>query len=144
MGKVFFVILALLVVIGGAYLLISTGKHAATPSNTTQSSTTPSATSPSSPSGAMEQTAAVSLTTNGFDPATITVKAGTKVTWTNNSGDSATVNSDPHPIHTDYPPLNLGSFSSGSSLSLVFDKPGTYGYHNHFNPSEKGTIVVTP
>lgn len=84
----------------------------------------------------------VNLTTNGFSPATLTIKAGTKVTWVNQSGSNATVNSNPHPIHTDYPPLNLGSFKDGGTLSLTFDKPGTYGYHNHLNPSESGTIIV--
>jgi len=50
--------------------------------------------------------------------------------------------SDPHPVHTDYPPLNLGTFFDGASLSLKFPTAGTYVYHNHLNPSERGTIVV--
>lgn len=84
----------------------------------------------------------VILTANGFSPATLSIKAGTKVTWTNQSGNGATVNSNPHPSHTDYQPLNLGSFQNGGTLSLAFDKPGTYGYHNHLNPTQTGTIVV--
>lgn len=84
----------------------------------------------------------VTLTSNGFSPATLTIKAGSSVTWVNKSGETATVNSDPHPIHTAYPPLNLGSFSDGATLSLTFDKPGSFGYHNHLQPSEKGTIIV--
>lgn len=95
-----------------------------------------------SPSAAVDEQNAVTLSQTGFSPATITVKAGTKVTWTNKSGIDATVSSDPHPAHTDYPPLNLGKFSDGATHSLTFDKPGTYGYHNHFNASEKGTVVV--
>lgn len=84
----------------------------------------------------------VTLTANGFSPASLTIKAGQTVTWVNKSGEAATVNSAPHPVHTAYPPLNLGSFPDGGTLSLKFDKPGTYGYHNHLNPSERGTIVV--
>ncbi|MCL4366879.1 cupredoxin domain-containing protein [Patescibacteria group bacterium] len=84
----------------------------------------------------------VILDSSGFSPATLTIKAGFTVIWKNNSGQSATVNSDPHPIHTDYPPLNLGTFPNGGTLQLTFDKPGTYGYHNHLNPNEKGTIIV--
>ncbi len=84
----------------------------------------------------------VTLDSNGFAPATLTVKAGGTVTWWNKSGQQATVNSNPHPVHTDYPPLNLGSFPDGGSLSLKFDQPGSYGYHNHANPSQRGTIVV--
>ncbi len=84
----------------------------------------------------------VTLTADGFSPATLTVKVGTKVTWSNQGGVDATVNSSPHPIHTDYPPLNLGSLPNGGTVSLTFDKPGTYKYHNHLKPSEFGTIVV--
>ena len=73
---------------------------------------------------------------------TFLVTAGTKVTWTNSSGSIANVSSDPHPIHTNYPPLNLGKFDDGGSVSLVFDKPGTYGYHNHLIPSQTGKVIV--
>lgn len=84
----------------------------------------------------------VTLTADGFSPAALTIKAGTKVTWTNQSGVDSTVNSNPHPTHTDYQPLNLGRFSNGGTLSLIFDKPGTYGYHNHLNPAQTGTVTV--
>lgn len=84
----------------------------------------------------------VTLTSNGFSPATLTIKTGKTVTWVNKSGESATVNSDPHPTHTDYTPLNLDNFLDGGTLTLTFDKPGTFGYHNHLNPSEWGTITV--
>lgn len=84
----------------------------------------------------------VTLSDDGYSPATLTIKAGTTVKWVNNSGESATVNSDPHPTHTNYSPLNLGKFDNGGTLSLKFDKSGTYGYHNHLNSSETGTIVV--
>lgn len=62
--------------------------------------------------------------------------------WTNKSGATATVNSDAHPTHLLWPFLNLGSFDDGKSLSVVFDKAGTYTYHNHFSPSQKGTVIV--
>ncbi|KKQ25287.1 MAG: hypothetical protein US62_C0002G0032 [Candidatus Woesebacteria bacterium GW2011_GWA1_37_8] len=84
----------------------------------------------------------VILTDTGFSPQTVTLKAGTKVNWTNKSGKTATVNSADHPTHLKYPALNLGNFSDGETLSLVFDKPGTYGYHNHLDSSQYGKIVV--
>ena len=84
----------------------------------------------------------VTLTANGFDPQTITVKTKTQVIWTNNSSTDATVNSADHPTHQKYPPLNLGLFPSGSNVSLVFDKPGTYSYHDHLHPEKTGTVVV--
>lgn len=84
----------------------------------------------------------ITLTKNGWSPETLTIKAGQVVTWVNTSGHDATVNSDPHPTHTDYLPLNLGGFSNGQALSLAFPKKGTYGYHDHLNPRNKGTIIV--
>lgn len=86
--------------------------------------------------------AEVSLTLTGFSPKTITVKAGTKVVWTNSSGQAGNVSSNLHPTHLIYPALNLGNFEGSQSVSLVFDKAGTYGYHNHLNTTETGTIVV--
>lgn len=84
----------------------------------------------------------VTLNANGFFPVTLTIKAGTKIVWANKSGGMATVNSDPHPQHTDYPSLNLGRFNDGGTLELVFDKAGTYKYHNHLDASQTGTVIV--
>lgn len=111
--------------------------------NYNSSSTTPPSTNSEATAPATEVSkTAVTLTADGFSPATLTIKAGDKVTWVNKSGTSATVNSDPHPTHTDYSPLNLGTFPDGGTLSLTFDKPGIYKYHNHLNPSQSGTITV--
>lgn len=84
----------------------------------------------------------VTLTSNGFSPSKLTIKAGQIVTWVNKSGEAAIINSDPHPTHTNYAPLNLGNFPEGGTLTLTFDKAGTFGFHNHLNPSERGTITV--
>lgn len=104
--------------------------------------TTPAVTSESSPSAEVTPQEVILLTTNGFSPATLTIKAGTKVIWVNQSGTDATVNSSPHPAHTDYQPLNLGSLIDGGKVSLTFDKSGTYKYHNHLSPTQFGTIIV--
>lgn len=109
--------------------------------NKVQVSPTPSAVaSPSAQPEAKE--AKVNLTKAGFEPGALKIKVGTKVTWMNKSGATATVNSDPHPTHTLWPFLNLGKFEDGSSVSATFDSAGTYTYHNHLNPSQTGTVVV--
>jgi plastocyanin len=84
----------------------------------------------------------VQVTPNGFQPMNITIKVGTTVAWTNNSGKDVSINSDNHPTHLLYPLLNLGRVSDGGQVSLTFNTPGTYGYHNHLNPSQTGTITV--
>ena len=89
-----------------------------------------------------ERMTTVSLTDAGFEPQTINIKAGMTVVWTNNTSATADVSSAQHPTHLVYPPLNLGNFDPGNSVSLVFDEPGSYKYHNHLNPSKFGTVVV--
>lgn len=84
----------------------------------------------------------VTITTSGFEPKTLSVKAGTKVTWTNKSRGISNVSSAIHPTHLVYPALNLGDIANGESVSLVFDKEGTYKYHNHLNPTQTGMVVV--
>lgn len=102
----------------------------------------PTVSQQASPSvGPVEQNT-ITLTAAGFSPGTLTINVGDKVVWINESGIDATVSSNPHPTHTDYPPLNLGSFPNGGTLSLTFDKVGAFGYHNHLNPNQSGTIVV--
>ena len=139
-----------LVILAGGVLLFTRSKATApstpammykTPTQTQTQTAAPSVSvTTSSTTSTQQQT--VNVTANGFDPQTVTVKAGTRVVWMNKSGGSVFVASNNHPTHLLYPPLNLGQFADGSSVQLVFDKPGSYGYHNHLNPSQTGTIVV--
>jgi plastocyanin len=89
-----------------------------------------------------EEITTVNLTSSGFEPQRIEVKVGTRVSWVNKSGKAGTVNSADHPTHQKYVPLNLGEFPNESSVQLVFDKAGTYNYHNHLAPNQRGTVVV--
>lgn len=84
----------------------------------------------------------VKIDTNGYSPAKIMIKKGTKVTWNNASGKIANVSSDPHPAHTNYTPLNLGNIPDKESVSVVLNETGTFNYHNHLQPSQKGTITI--
>lgn len=132
------------IIYAGIYYFFLSKKGGYTPPANQAQPTIEQSSPTSSPTGSIQQQSqnTVTLTSDGFSPATLTIKAGETVTWENKSGEAATVNSDPHPVHTNYAPLNLGNFPDGGTLSLTFDKPGTYGYHNHLNPSERGTITV--
>ena len=70
-----------------------------------------------------------------FGPATVTIRAGTTVTWVNNDGDLHTVTSA------------QGLFASpgldpGDTFSYRFTAPGTYPYFCAVHPHMKGTILV--
>lgn len=142
MSKTIIAVAVLVIVIVGGYFLLSPQKTSVTTPTSEITPTSSAAMQESaSPSSAMQENT-VTLSADGFSPATLTVKAGTEVTWTNKSGAVGNVNSDVHPTHTIYPPLNLGKFADGESLSLTFDKAGTYGYHNHLDSSQTGTVIV--
>ena len=88
--------------------------------------------------GGMPSPNTVNITGNSFSPATLSVKAGTTVTWTNKDAALHTVTS------------NTGTFTSSGDLSLnetyqvTFNTVGTFAYHCSKHPSMTGTIGVTP
>ncbi len=84
-------------------------------------------------------TQGITLTAAGFNPQAVTVKAGTRITWANQSGTIGDVDSYPK---TSYPAMNFGTFNNGSMVSLVLTKPGTYHYNNQLHPIQQGTIIV--
>ena len=85
----------------------------------------------------------VLLTDNGFEPEVVEIEKGGAVRFTNNSSaEKASVNSDDYPDNKKFPELNLGVFGKGSTLVHIFMAPGTFTYHNQFNPENTGTIVV--
>jgi plastocyanin len=90
---------------------------------------------------------AVTIANFAFSPAKLTVKAGTKVTWTNQDSTTHNVAS------TNGPGLNAGvtkTFSSGNmgqaaTFSFTFTKPGTYYYECTIHatmPSMHAVVIV--
>ena len=78
-------------------------------------------------------TADVNIQNFAFNPAVLTVKAGTTVTWTNN--DSAT-----HQIKSDT--FNSAGLSRGQKFSHQFNSAGTFNYSCAIHPSMTGQIIV--
>jgi len=81
------------------------------------------------------KTTAVSMAKSyRFDPKVIEVKAGDTVTWTNNDNFTHTVKVDGEPDH---------KVGRGASVSIRFDRAGTYHYvctlHSH---DMHGTVIV--
>jgi len=68
-----------------------------------------------------------------FNPATLTVKVGTTVTWINN--DSVT-----HAIKSDT--FNSGNLAKGQTDQYTFNNRGTFDYSCRIHPSMKGQIIV--
>lgn len=138
-------------IVGGSYMLaLLSGKKSNAPGTTSTPSSDSSQTSQNQPTKEIVIPKApvfsgkevINLTANGFDPATITITKSTLIQWINKSGADATVSSNEHPTHQLYSPLNLGLFANESGVSLIFNTPGTYKYHDHLHPQRTGTVIV--
>ncbi len=98
---------------------------------------------PSKVDNAMEKTT-VSYGDSGFLPKEITVKVGTNVSFLNQSSRGMWVASAVHPTHQLLPGFDeLTSVARGGLYEYTFVKIGTWKYHNHVNPSDTGSVVVT-
>lgn len=95
----------------------------------------------------------VIYTDAGFDPKEIVIVAGKTVTFVNRSTRPFSVASNVHPTHTLYPESSdsdclgstfdaCGGVPSGSTWSFTFTKVGTWGFHDHLNPTRTGSVVV--
>lgn len=106
--------------------------------NTTSVNPSPSQNNPSpSPSSASSATDGVEIEDMAFTPATITVKKGTKVTWTNNDSIAHTVTADSGNG------LDSQLLSQGDSYSFTFDTIGEFSYHCAPHPNMTGKVIVT-
>lgn len=132
-NKIIIAIIVVVVVIGGVYI-IGGRKSYQTNKQTfpAQAQKTVNKAQPSSSQSAQD---AVIIQNFSFSPATITVKSGDTVTWTNKDsmGHSATA---------DDGSFDTGIISQGQSKSITFKKPGTYTYHCSVHPYMKGTVIV--
>jgi plastocyanin len=70
-----------------------------------------------------------------FAPTTVTIKAGSKVTWTN-------FDDEPHNIVSDSGLFRSSAMDTSETFSYKFDKPGTYRFVCSIHPRMVGTIVV--
>lgn len=94
--------------------------------------------------GGIQARTVVVFSAAGFSPNPVTVKAGTTVSFVNESSGGMWVASDPHPAHTLLSGFDQKSgVESGSAYDYTFTKIGTWTYHNHLVPTAKGTVVVT-
>jgi plastocyanin len=76
-----------------------------------------------------------------FKPSDLKVKAGTKVTWTNEDSATHTATSDDG---SNAPAkFDSGDLPKGKSYSFTFEKPGTYKYHCSIHSYMKGTVTVS-
>ncbi|MCU7551531.1 cupredoxin domain-containing protein [Chitinophagaceae bacterium LB-8] len=87
------------------------------------------------PSNNNNNTSSVSMGSSSFSPASITVKTGTTVTWTNN-------NDMLHTVTADDGSFNSGDLAYTKTYSHTFSQAGTFHYHCAYHANMKGTVMV--
>ena len=80
-------------------------------------------------------------------PKQVEINVGQRVAFVNNDSSAHEIASNPHPVHTDCPPINeVGGLAPGNArLTGAFTIARTCGFHDHGQPdntSLQGTIIV--
>ena len=70
-----------------------------------------------------------------FAPATLTVKAGTTVTWSNRDDE-------PHTVNENDKRFKSGTMDTGDQYSYTFSSAGTFSYFCALHPKMTGQIIV--
>ena len=130
MKKAVIGIVVLVVLIGGGILLGSKLNNKSTSTMDMPMSHSSSTTTASTNSVTIENFA--------FSPASISVKKGTTVTWTNKDSTEHTVTETDGAAGPKSD--NLGT---NKTYSFTFDTAGTFHYHCSIHPDMKGTVTVT-
>lgn len=117
------VVVVIIVAIAGFYYFSQKQYQPASPQTTNQLSTTKQSVEGN----------AVIIQNFSFNPGTLTVKSGTKVTWTNK--DSTT-----HRIKSDT--FNSSDLNQGDTFEVTFKNKGSFNYSCAIHPYMTGTIVV--
>jgi plastocyanin len=70
-----------------------------------------------------------------FQPGTLTVKAGTTVTWVNHDDE-------PHTVNENNKTFKSGTLDTDAKFSYKFTSPGTFSYFCSLHPRMTGQIIV--
>lgn len=87
---------------------------------------------PPAPTG--PQTVNVEISDMAFNPASLTIKVGDTVVWTNKDSVKHLITGDGG--------IASKTMSNGDTYPKTFDRAGTYDYMCQIHPSMKGKIIV--
>jgi len=80
------------------------------------------------------RTSTVTIPAFKFQPATVTVARGSKIRFSNTSGNTHTA--------TRSGSFNTGRIKPGTAATVQFNRRGTFAYHCSIHPFMKGKVVV--
>jgi plastocyanin len=82
-----------------------------------------------------QQSAAIVIKNFMFSPMSLTIKAGSSVTWKN-------LDAEPHTVVEDAGLFRSGALDQNDSYTHTFDKPGVYKIFCGIHPYMKETLTV--
>ncbi len=86
----------------------------------------------------------ITITAAGFSPASVTVRKGDTVTFTNNDTEPHWPASNPHPAHTNCPNFDAGhGLSNNERYSFTYGYDRSCDYHDHLHPRLRGQLELT-
>jgi plastocyanin len=77
----------------------------------------------------------VEIEKDEYKPNPVRIKVGTRVIWTNDEQEK-------HSATADNGLFDTGELEFEEQNSVVFDKAGTFTYHDSFDSKLKGTVIV--
>ena len=129
MNKLLYAVIAVVVIAAGAFVFIGSGGESQNSSNSEATETAQTEAVPNQ----------IVIENFAYNPATITIKKGTTLTWVNK--DEAKHDITPTSGASDFMRSEL--LSQGESHSATFDVVGEYEYKCSPHPYMKGKIIVT-
>jgi plastocyanin len=87
------------------------------------------------PLAAAPLAAEVKIDNFSFTPATLTVKVGTQITWTN-------ADDIPHTVVSADQAFKSKALDTDGKFTFTADKPGTYSYFCSIHPKMTGKVIV--
>ncbi|WP_406817004.1 cupredoxin family copper-binding protein [Mycobacterium sp. M23085] len=115
-----------------AVLLLAGCSQSRPVASPTAPTTTMSVTAPAAPVRGNE----VTIDGFAFAPVTLTVPAGTTVTWTNRD-------EEPHTVAATDGSFHSPGMGTGATFTHTFSTAGTFDYVSSIHPMMRGTVVVT-
>lgn len=140
MKKVIAVIILIALVGTGVFMALGNDQDTTKTQNQTNNIPAANTNRDSEPNNSAEVNTII-YSDSGFSATNINAKAGDVITVRNSSSRTLDFASDEHPTHQDNPDLNIGNIESGQTATFSA-KSGTWGYHNHLNPRDEGTITI--
>lgn len=129
------VIVAILIIAGGIYFFKNQNSISTPKTSTPSPAQNQNPVTQPAPTPVLNQVIRnVNITGFAFSPASLTVRKGETIVWTNK---------DPAPHTVTGGDLKSNALGQNETYSFTYDKTGSFSYYCSLHPSMKGTITVT-